>query len=88
MADSDDNKLYQTLGRIEGLLIGVQESQRQQADDFQKHLATDAKAHHEIDKRFSKVENRQHWFLGAATIAGASVAAVWEWIRGGGHTGG
>lgn len=88
MTDSEDNKLYQSLGRIEGMLAGVQESQRKAADDFQKHLVADAKMHHDINERFGKVENRQHWFLGAATIAGASVAAVWEWFRSGGQTGG
>ena len=33
--------------------------------------------------RLLRVENRQHWLLGAGAAAAAVVAGAWQWIRGG-----
>lgn len=62
---ADINDLHQTVGRIEGKLDTFIEQMKAQ-DDRTTNL----------EVRTRKVENRQHWYSGAAAVAGLLLGAV------------
>lgn len=69
MSGDDVNELHRSLGRVEGKLDSLIES-----------FGGQDKRHEELDRRVGRVEQRQHWYSGAATIIGAIIG-----IKIGGH---
>ncbi len=65
-----EETIERSLGRIEGQLESLNDK-----FDLQERRSNDH------SKRIRHLENRQHWYAGAAAALGAGVVAATNWFR-------
>ena len=71
-AMSIEQSIQRDLGRIEGKIDQFIRQMGIQDDRFSAQMAAQDVRHDRLEKRVRTVENRQHWYAGAAAAVGAA----------------
>lgn len=74
-------KVHRSLGQLEGKLEGAVATITASTERLEDELKDARKDRQAVHARISKVENKLHWYSGAAAAMGALVV-YWENVKG------